>query len=304
MPRLALPLICSVALGFTQPATVVSADTRDIADVHGGQQVADNAAAQSPPTAQPPLRRVGFSITSIFAQFEIYDTDSDRAQLSYNYRSYGFKTGFTFRWNEDWYGLFYVGYGRDTDNVVLPRPIRNNFDVARFGGNLRYRLARGLFVGGNLAVQPFWSRFRTPTVSGRRNGYSVSGGPFLSYTAWFDNWFASAAPSLGFGYTSTGSTGFRGNQGSQVSLSLGLSGGRRIGNWAVIGVNVTPNWILYERSAVKERANGPFNLGVGGFGKLRLSGPLWLYGSYGYGFHRGARSAQSGIVGLSWQFGR
>ena len=143
--------------------------------------------------------------------------------------SYGFKTGFGFRWNDDWFGTVYAGYSHDRDNVTAPNAVRTTYD-----------------------------------------------------TATFDNFFATAAPAFSFSYTSTGSSGVRGNQGGRASFALGLSGGWRLRNELTLGVSVTPSWVLAERSGVSSRANGPFNLALGAFGKVRGDRPavalrrLWL----------------------------
>jgi len=312
--RLRYLAIAGLAVSLGLPVAGAQADSASSGLTPWQQQIAaaDSAAAKTSdgmkasdgiPAPDTRLRRVGLSITRLFTQFEIYDTESDRAQLSYSYRSYGFKTGFGFRWNDDWFGTVYAGYSHDRDNVTAPNAIRTTYDTASFGGNLRYRLARGLFFGGNLGVQPFWGRFSAAGGSGTRNGYSLTGGPFLSYTATFGNFFATAAPALSFSYTSTGSSGVRGNQGGRASFALGLSGGWRLRNELTLGLSVTPSWVLAERSGVSSRANGPFNLALGAFGRVRVTGPLWLYGAYGFRFHRGSRSSQYGVLGLSWRLG-
>jgi len=243
----------------------------------------------------------GFRFTEVFTQFQFYDTDSDRPQLRYRYRSYGFTAGANFRIGRDWYGLMYAGYAHATDRISSPPPQRGtNFNIGRIGGQLRYRVGLGLFAGVDLSIRPFGGDIVIPASGGGRNGWAINGGPFLSYTMNIAQFFFTVKPRFDFAYTSTSSTGTRGNIGGKVSFTMAMSANWRINPGAVVGIGVTPGWVLAERSAVSPRANGPFHLTLSAGARVRVAPKFWVYGQYGYRFHKTNRSAQYAILGVSY----
>jgi hypothetical protein len=80
-----------------------------------GLFAACEAAAQN--AAAPPAPLSGFRLTQLFSQFNFYDTDSDRDQLRFRYRAYGFSTGGSFAWGRTVTGHVFGGYMNAADRV-------------------------------------------------------------------------------------------------------------------------------------------------------------------------------------------
>lgn len=244
-------------------------------------------------------------VTQVFTQFNFYDTDSDRDQLRFRYRAYGFSSGFGFTDDRRLSGYLFGGYTNAVDRISSAPQSRTFYDLPQIGGMVRYSILPDLFVGTTLSVQPVLGRFKSLTDRGRKDGWSVSGMPFVSATVPLRPIFIDLTAGVNLSYVGVEQPGpSDGFVGSAASAKLSV-GARYVPTRDLsIGVSVTPAWVLAESDRISNRGNGPLFVTFGGQARVRISGPLWVYGGYNYSLHRPGRSAQSAVIGFALTLGR
>ena len=268
-----------------------------------GLIVAGEAGAQS--AAAVPEPPSDFRFTQLFSQFHFYVSNSERDELRFRYRSYGFSTGAGFSWGRSVSGHIYGGYTYASDRIVSPTPSKSFYNLPLFGGSLRYEFMPNLFVGGALSVQPILGRFESATDRGHKRGWSVTASPFVSTTIPLQPFYIDLTGQMSLSHVSVSQPGpSDGFTGSSATASVSAALRYTVGDLFSIGASVTPGFVLVESSRISNRGNGPFFLGFGGNASMRIAGPLRVYGSYTFRLHRADRSAHGGTVGLAWALGQ
>lgn len=255
----------------------------------------------TPPGAVPDMR---LRFTHVFSQYNFYDTISDKNSLHYRYRSNGFSAGANFRYGPSVSGYVFGGYSGAVDDISSPVPSRTDYDLPQFGGLVRYSWSTNFAVGGSLVVQRIDGDFTSATTNGSKDGWGFAGGGFVQFSFPVAGLWVDITPAL------NGSNN-RVTQPGPVSSFVGVGTTASVGvnmrysmttNWT-IGAGVTPTWVLSETASLADRAIGPFYVTFTGQTRFRLSGPLWMYGSYNYAIHGSERTAHSAVAGLSWEIG-
>lgn len=231
--------------------------------------------------------------------------DSDREELRFRYRGYGFSTGASFAWGRTVTGYVFGGYMNAADRISSSPQNKTFYDLPQFGGMLRHEFMPNLFIGSALVVQPIFGRFAGENDRGAKRGWSVSGSPFVSATIPLQPLFIDITGQFNFSHVSVDQPGpSDGFIGSSATASVSVAARYALGDLFSIGASVTPGWVITESDRISNRGNGPFFIGFGGNASMRIAGPLKVYGSYTYRLHRSDRSAQAAVFGLAWSLGR
>ena len=259
--------------------------------------------AQYLPQPEEPAHSLRF--THLFTQYNFYNTDSNHSGLKYNYRAHGFSTGVNFRYGPSVSGYVYGGFMDAVDDVTAPVANRTEYDLPHFGGQLAYVLMPNVAIGGSLLVQRIDGDFTTAGTVGDKNGWGVSGSGFVQYSLPFGGLWVTITPALGAGKNRVTQPGLVSPFiGDGITASVGVNARYSLTTDWTVGAGVTPAWVLSESDNLDDRAIGPFHTTVSANTRFRLHGPLWIYGSFNYGFHGTDRDAQSAVVGVSWELGR
>lgn len=245
-----------------------------------------------------------FRATQLFTQFNFYDSDSDEGETPFRYRGYGFTSGFGFAIGRDVSGSLYAGYMNSEDKISTDPSSRTTYDIPNIGGQVRYQLSTWLSGGVSLAAQRTLGQLDSATTSGDRDGWSVSGSPFVSAAIPFWPFVFNVTPRYNASHVWSDQPPGGDFEGTTTSASVDFGVRFFYGSELVVGVGATPSWLLSQAAGNTNRDSDSFFMTYSGMGRVRISGPLFAYTTYSYRPSRSGRSDQAATLGLSWQLRR